>query len=121
MNIVSLTGRLVRNAHLNGSGDKRAMKFTLATPSGYDAKKKAERTEFVPCVYFNPSEKLQKFLSNDGKGKLIELQGNVITSSFEKNGTTVWETEVRVDPRAFQFLPVKNTTDREEVPEKTGR
>ena len=75
MNIVSMTGRLVRNAHLNGSGDKRALKFTIAANSGYDAKKKSERTEFVPCVYFNPAEKLQAFLSEEGKGKLITKRG----------------------------------------------
>lgn len=105
MNIVSITGRLARNVLVNGSGDKRAMKFTVAAPSGYDVKKKAERTEFVPCVYFNPAEKLQALLSAEGKGKLVELQGNVVTSSFEKNGTTVWATEVRVNPSSFQLLP----------------
>jgi len=105
MNIVSITGRLVRDAHLNGSGDRRAMKFTVAANSVYDANTKKERTEFVPCVYFNPAEKLHKLLSAEGKGKLVELQGNIVTSSFEKNGSLIWATEVRVNPSGFQFLP----------------
>ena len=105
MNIVSITGRLARNAHLNGSGDKRAMKFTIAANSGFDARRKTVRVQFVPCVYFNPAEKLQTLLSSEGKGKLVEVQGNVVTSSFEKNGTKVWATEVRVTPSGFQFLP----------------
>ncbi len=104
MNNVSITGRLVRNAILNGSGEKRAMKFTIAAPSGYDAKNKKERTEFVPLVYFNPSEKLQELLVKEGKGKLCELQGNITTSTYEKNGATVWATEVRVNPVSFQLL-----------------
>jgi len=105
MNIVTITGRLARNAHLNGSGDKRAMKICIAANSGFDAMKKAERVEFVPCVYFNPTEKLQSFLSSKGKGCLVELQGNVVTSSFEKNGNRVWATEVRVNPSGFKLLP----------------
>ena len=104
MNNVSITGRLVRNAIVNGSGDKKAMKFTIAAPSGYDAKNKKERTEFAPCVYFNPSEKLQELLLREGKGKLVEVQGNIATSSYEKDGNRIWATEVRVDPRGFQFL-----------------
>jgi|GEM_PF-2677697 len=108
MNHVSITGRLVRNAIINGSGEKRAMKFTIAAPSGYDAKNKNERTEFAPCVYFNPSEKLQKLMMSEGKGKLVEVQGNIMTSSYEKDGQRVWATEVRVDPRGFQFLAGKS-------------
>ena len=116
MNIVSITGRLVRDAHLNGSGDKRAMKFTVAANSGYDTKNKKEHTEFVPCVYFNPAEKLHKLLSAEGKGKLVELQGNVVTSSFEKNGTRIWATEVRVNPSCFQFLPAGKGKNEENIP-----
>jgi len=106
MNAVSITGRLVRNAFLNGSGDKRAMKFSIAAPTGYDPRKKTEIVEFVPCVFFNPAEKLQEIICSEGQGKLIELQGNVTTSSFEKNGTKVWATEVRVNPSSFQLLPI---------------
>ena len=40
----------------------------------------------------------------DGKGKLVEVQGNITTSSYEKDGNRIWATEVRVDPRGFQFL-----------------
>jgi single-stranded DNA-binding protein len=105
MNIVSITGRLARNAIVNGSGDKKAMKFTVAASSGYDSKKCTERVEFTPCVYFNPAEKLHKLLSSEGQGKLVELQGNVITSSYSKNGTKIWATEVRVTPSTFQLLP----------------
>ena len=115
MNIVSITGRLARNAHINGSGDKRAMKFTIAANSGYDAKKKEKRTEFVPCVYFNPAEKLQALLSSQGKGKLVALQGNVVTSSFEKNGTRIWATEVRVNPSAFQLLPSGKVNNEKQI------
>jgi len=115
MNIVSITGRLARNAILNGSGDKRAMKFTVAATSGYDVKKGSERVEFTPCVFFNPAEKLHKLLSSDGQGKLVELQGNVITSSYNKNGIKIWATEVRVNPSSFQLLPSgkgKNNGDK---------
>ena len=119
MNNVLITGRLARNAIINGSNTIKALKFTVAAKSGWDAKKQAERVEFVPCVYFNPAERLQQILLKDGKGKLIELQGNVITSSYEKNGTTVWSTEVRVNPVAFQLLPSGKKENEEKVTEKS--
>lgn len=115
MNIVTITGRFVRNAILNGNGEAKAMKFTVAAPTGYDVKAKSERTEFVPCVFFNPSDKLRELLCNEGKGKLVEFQGNVMTSTFEKNGSTVWATEVRVNPGSFQFLPLGKEKKIEEV------
>ena len=94
------------------------MKFTIAAPSGYDAKNKKERTEFTPCVYFNPSEKLQDLMTSEGKGKLVEVQGNIITSSYEKDGNRIWATEVRVNPSGFQFLSartVKSGNNHHEV------
>lgn len=119
MNIVTITGRFARNAHLNGSGDKRAMKFTIAAITGYDYKNKKEIVEFIPCVYFNPAEKLQTLLGSQGQGKMIELQGNVTTSSFEKNGIKVWATEVRVNPNTFQLLPSGKRGNGKKITEYT--
>ncbi|OVE80489.1 hypothetical protein BVY01_00120 [bacterium I07] len=105
MNIVSITGKLVRNAILNGSGEKRAMKFTVAAPCGFNPKTKKEIVGFTPCVLFNPKDELQTVMTSDGQGKLVALNGNIMTSSYNnKEGKKVWATEVRVDPRGFRLL-----------------
>jgi len=104
MNIVTISGKVSQNAHLNGSGNIRALKFMIAANSGYDMKKKAERVQYVPCVFFNPDENIQKQLMHEGEGKDVKFQGNIITSSYEKNGVRIWVTEVKVIPNSFQII-----------------
>ncbi|OVE79379.1 hypothetical protein BVY01_02765 [bacterium I07] len=118
MNIVSITGKLVRNAILNGSGEKRAMKFTVAAPCRFYPKTKKEIVGFTPCVLFNPNDQLQTVMTSDGQGKLVALNGNVMTSSYNnKEGKKVWATEVRVDPRGFQLLSEGTTESNEAIAE----
>jgi hypothetical protein len=113
MNIVAISGKVSQNAHLNGSGNIRALKFTIAANSGYDMKKKAERVQYVPCVLFNPDENIQKQLMNEGEGKEVKFQGNIITSSYEKNGARIWATEVKVIPNSFQIISNQLITQEE--------
>ena len=76
---------------------------------GYDQEKKEDRVEFVPCVLFNPSEKLQSLLAEEGKGMRIELQGRVATSKFEADGETRFSTEVVVDKRSLKIVSAKDS------------
>lgn len=103
MNHCVLTGRLVRNAIVNGNQSK-AMKFTLATKYGYDAKNREDRVAFVPCVFFDPHQELERILTEDGKGVFVELAGRVHQAVFEKDGKTTYRTEVVVDPRTFTLV-----------------
>ena len=109
MNIVTISGKVSKNAHLNGSGNIRALKFMVAANSGYDMKKKAERIQYVPCVFFNPDVNIQKQLVQEGEGKNVTFQGNIITSSYEKNGVKIWATEVKVIPNSFQINSCENS------------
>ena len=103
MNIFAGSGRLVRNAVVNGT-ETKAMRFTIAAGCGYDTRAKKERVEFVPCVLFNPPEKLMLLLSQEGKGILAEVQGRVSTSKFEAEGETKYSTQVIVDPKKFYIV-----------------
>ena len=93
MNIVVLTGRLVRNAIVHGK-ERQALKFTLACDSGYNAQSQKPHTDFVPCTVFGAPDKLRDLLANEGKGKAVEIQGRITTGSFEHNGTPRYVTEV---------------------------
>ena len=89
MNVFIGSGKLVRNAVVNGTASK-AMKFTIAT--GCNSK-----VEFVPCVLFNPPKELEILLTQKGKGILVEIQGRVSTSKFEVKGEVKYSTQVIVD------------------------
>lgn len=103
MNKFTGSGRLTRNAVLNGS-DRKALKFTIAATYGYDKENKKDRVEFVPCVLFDPGEKLTEIMTEDGKGMQIELEGRVATSRFERDGEDHYSTEVIVEKRSFKII-----------------
>lgn len=104
MNIVICSGRLTKNALVNG-GNRKALKFTVASKYGYDSKNEKELVEFVPCVLFTPpNDKLGIFLVAEGKGVFVEFEGRVHTSSFDKNGETKYATEVVVDKHTFNIV-----------------
>jgi len=112
MNRAIISGRLVRNAHVNGGKSKnKAVKFTLAAKHGFDAKEEKERIEYVPCVLFvQAKDKLGKFLAAEGKGTFVEIEGRVASSQFEKDGETKYTTEVVVDKRSFNIITKPQTT-----------
>ncbi len=103
MNTVVVSGRLARNAVVFGAKGE-TLKFSIACKSGFDKATQESRVEFVPCVMFKTSEKLQQLLVAEGKGKPVELRGRIATSSYEKNGETRYATEVIADLRDFQLL-----------------
>ena len=104
MNTCIISGRLTRNAIVNGA-ERKALKFTVAAKYGYDKENEKDRVEFVPCVLFTPpNDKLGIFLAGEGKGVFVEFEGRVCTSQFEKDGETKYSTEVIVDKRTFNIV-----------------
>ena len=103
MNVFIGTGRLTRNAVVNGE-ERRVMTFTIAAKYGYDTEAEEDRVEFISCVMFNPPEKLQEYLAREGKGVLVEFRGRVANSSYEKDGETKYSTEIVVSNRSFNIL-----------------
>ena len=103
MNICAITGRLVRNAVSKGT-DRKVLLFTVVTPLGSDENGQKERVAHVPCVVFNPSEDLEKSLVQNGQGTHIELEGRIITSSYETNGERKFTTEVVAFNRSITLL-----------------
>jgi len=95
MNTCNLSGKLVRNAIVNGNQD-RAMVFTLLTKYGYNPDTKKDRVSYVPCVVFNPGAELAQMLTERGKGIFMECEGRVSSSSYEVEGQTRFKTEVVV-------------------------
>ena len=103
MNHVALAGRLVRNAVVKGS-DQKVLLFTVATQLGTDDNGHKDRVAHVPCVVFGPSEELERSLVQNGQGTYIELEGRIITSSYESNGEKKYSTEVVAFIRSITLL-----------------
>ena len=107
MNTFTGSGRLLKNANLNGNENK-ALNFTIAAKYGYNKDEEKDRVEFIPCVLFKPSERLAEFLTEDGKGTLVEFQGRINTSRYEVKGETKYSTQVVINKCSFNILSTTN-------------
>ena len=88
MNIVLLTGRLVRDPHFNNG----TLKFTLAIdrPKDKDGNTAADFPSVT--VFGKQAESGSKYLH---KGRLVEIQGSIRTGSYtDRNGKTVYTEEI---------------------------
>ena len=103
MNICAMAGRLARNAVLKGA-DKKVLLFTLIATCGWDDSEQKDRVSYVPIVVFNPSADLTQSLVNNGKGTYVELEGRVMSSSYEANGERKFTTEVVAFNRSITLL-----------------
>jgi single-strand DNA-binding protein len=94
MNSVNLVGNLTRDPAYFAQQDKSFVaKFDIATEVGYDNEKKEQRVEFVPITAFGISESFKAHLK---KGRKVSINGRVGTDSYEKDGSKVYATTVKV-------------------------
>ena len=95
MNNVVLMGRMVRDPELRFSSSGKAFaRFTIAVNRTKD------NTDFISCVAWEKTaESIAEYFR---KGQRILLQGSIQTGSYEKNGQTVYTTDVLVN--RFEFV-----------------
>ena len=102
MNKAIISGRLTDNARVNGD-DRKVMKFTVLSKFGWNSKEKCDHTDYVPCVLFNPTQKLIERLTNQGRGLFLELEGRISRSKFKFDGVDKFSTEVIVNPNTLMI------------------
>ena len=97
LNKVILMGRLTRDPEIKQTQNGKTMlKFTVAVDRGSGD---AKQTDFISCVAW---EKRAEFIAKYfGKGSMIAVVGSIKTGSYDKNGTTVFTTDVWVDEASF--------------------
>ena len=107
MNLVILTGRLVREPELKYSASGTAYcRFTIAVNRAFDK----EKSDFISCTAFGKTAELVgEYLR---KGSLTGVQGRLEQSEYEKDGKKEYKTGVTVDK--IEFLESK----KEEEPRK---
>ena len=92
MNNVNLIGNLTRDPELRystGANQTAICRFTIAVNDGYGEK---QRTSFIPIVVFGKqAENCDRYLA---KGRRVAITGRIQTGSYEKEGRTVYTTDV---------------------------
>ncbi len=104
MNLVVLTGRLVRDPELKyGQSGMAFCRFTLAV----NRMKKDDPADFISCTAFGKTaELIGEYLR---KGNNTGVQGRIQTRTYEVNGEKRYGTDVIVD--RIEFLESRNSGD----------
>lgn len=103
MNKVIISGRIIDNAKVNGES-RNVVKFKVLARSGWNKKENCPHMDFVPCVLFNPTQKLASLLEEKGKGLHIEFEGRVCRSMYKVKDEKRFSTEVIVYSQSLTFI-----------------
>lgn len=105
LNKVIIMGRITKDLEVRQTPSGTAvLRFTVAVDR-MPAKQGGEKqTDFINCVAFGQrAEFISRYF---GKGRLIAIEGNIKTGSYEdKNGRTVYTTDIWVDAASFTGEP----------------
>lgn len=113
MNSVLLIGRLTRDPEVRyttGQNQTAVARFGIAVTDGYGEN---ERTSFINIVVFGrQAENCEKYLE---KGRQVGITGRIQTGSYEKDGRTVYTTDVVAN--RIEFLGgARNESNNEAEP-----
>lgn len=103
LNQTILMGRLTRDPetrYIQGSNSS-VTRFTVAVDRDYKASNEDKpKTDFISCIAWNKTgEFIEKYFK---KGSMIAVIGSIETGSYkDKDGKTVYTTEVRVTKVSF--------------------
>lgn len=112
MNSVNLIGRLVRDPEVRYSQSGMAiLRFTVAVDRKLSKDKREEAqannqptADFISCTAFG---KTAEVIANyHSKGSQIAVEGRIQTGSYEKDGRTIYTTDVLVN--SITFVGSKN-------------
>lgn len=116
MNNVIISGNITRAPEMRYTSGEKSMaicRFTVAVNEGYGDK---QRTSFIPVVVFGKSaENCEKYLT---KGSKVLVKGHIQTGSYEKDGRTIYTTDVIADNYGgVEFLSAKSQETTPATPE----
>ena len=112
-NTVSLTGRLTNDIKVREAKNSKVGHFTIAVQRKFGEKE----ADFIQVTVFNKvAENMEKFTS---KGDLVVVVGRLQTSNYEKDGQTVYVTQVVSND--ITFLETKHNKENvnEDVTEES--
>ena len=100
INKAILMGRLTRDPELKTTQSGiSVVRFTLAVDRRFKNQSGERETDFINCqAWRQTAEFIAKYFS---KGSKIAIVGSIQTGSYDKDGTTVYTTEVVADEAYF--------------------
>lgn len=105
MNKILLIGRTVKDVELKNNNDMSYANFSIAINRGKDKDGNDKGADFPYITTFGKTaENLCKYIK---KGSLIAVEGHIKTSSYEKDGKTIYSTGIIADK--IEFLEKKKT------------
>lgn len=116
MNKFIAIGRLTRDPDIRYSnGDLAIARFTIAVNRRYK-KDDEQEADFPSCVAFgNTAEFVEKYLF---KGTKVAIEGRLQTGSYEKDGVTIYTTEIVVEN--IEFAESKKEEKQEKSNNRSG-
>lgn len=102
LNKVILMGRITKDLEVRQTPSGTAvLRFTVAVDR--PVKQGEKQTDFINCVAFGQrAEFISRYF---GKGRMIAIEGNIKTGNYEKNGVTIYTTDIWVDAASFTGEP----------------
>lgn len=107
MNSVNIIGRLTKEPELRYTqSGKAVMRLTVAVNRNYSRDKRQEAeaagqptADFISCISWGKTAELVANYFN--KGSQIGIEGRIQTGSYEKDGRTIYTTDVMVNNITF--------------------
>ncbi|MFV0275532.1 MAG: single-stranded DNA-binding protein [Bacilli bacterium] len=108
MNKVILVGRLARDPDLRyPSSNVPVVNFTIAIDRPFTNKDGVREADFIGVTAFrNQAENIKKYV---GKGSLVSVEGSIRVNSYQKDGQTVYSTNVIAEN--VRFLSTNRPTN----------
>lgn len=108
MNRAILMGRLTKDPEIKQTqGGTAYVRFTIAVNRRF-AKEGQQEADFISCVAWSKTaEFISKYFH---KGNMIAVIGSIQTGGYEKDGSTVYTTDVAVNEAYFTGEKLKDNT-----------
>lgn len=108
MNNVSLLGNIVRDLEVKEFGSTKVLSFSVAVRKRVKDKSTGEYgTNYINCKAFNRTAEI--IAQHFSKGSQIGIEGEIDTGKYEKDGKTVYTTDVVV--RNITFVERKGQSN----------
>ena len=108
INHVVVVGRLTRKPELKfTSTGTKYTQFSVATQRNFKNKSGEYEADFINCLIWRTAA--ENFVKFTDKGSLVGIEGRIQTRSYDKDGKTVYITEVLAE--GFSLLETKKVVE----------
>lgn len=108
INHVVVVGRLTRKPELKfTSTGTKYTQFSIATQRNFKNKSGEYEADFINCLMWRTAA--ENFVKFTDKGSLVGIEGRIQTRSYDKDGKTVYITEVLAE--GFSLLETKKVVE----------